>query len=248
MDERAKDILRRAGYQVPEEREHGDRVREAAEKVKEYYIQDMVEEGFSPEQARKEVEEEWDWESIISGFKENIYGMWPCEQTPKFVESLEIVRKKDPTLHEKLRGRCFVLSPDFYPTTTAAPGVAVPIFINKERMMAIVISGAHAEEFTPQALARTLAHEAMHIDMDENPEKYGIKSSSWYFVMKMLGETDTVISKRLEEMDLEKYRAEIGPANHAAWRKARYKIWPEDAVFMMTAYLKGRPSPPRWEG
>lgn len=214
---------------------------EATEAVKNLCIEELVEIGKVPEnEARREVEAEYDWEGVREDFEKSEFGMVACSEYPKVREGLELVRKKDPSLHTKLKDRCFVLSPEFYPK---AAGTMAPMTIDKHRNVAVIISGAHVEFMSEKGLARTLAHEGVHIDFDERPEKYGVKSEAYYGVKKLFGGDEEIITKELERLGLEKYRESV---NSEAWGRARYKIWLENIVFRITALVKGRESRPRY--
>lgn len=234
---RGWDILRRAGYSV------GQTLEECVEKVKEFYIQELIEEDVSREEATKEVEERIEWAGLKSHF-ELLYGMTPLESDPRLGEALSVLREKVPNLHEKIAGRTFILSGEFY----TPHAVTAPMHTDEIRKVAVIIPMGYVSVMSPLGLASTLAHEAIHIDIDENPEKYGLKSEANYAVRKLTGMIDDIVWSRLKELGLDEeiHRDERKKADEYLWRTARYKIWPEDAVFRITACWKGRESRLRW--
>ena len=241
MDERDRDILRRAGYRA--EQPVGGTLGECVEKVKEFYIQETMEEDVSREEAVKEVEEGIDWAELKRHF-EVLYRMTPLESDPRSGEALSVLREKVPDLHEKISGRTFILGGEFY----APHAVTAPMYVDGIRKVAVIIPMGYISVMSPLGLASTLAHEAIHIDIDENPEKYGLKSEADYAVHKLTGMMDDIVWGRLKELGLDEevHGGERRKADEYLWRTARYKIWPEDAVFRITACWKGRESKPRW--
>lgn len=191
--------------------------------LKEFYIQQIQDEWDDPERGIKTTREEaeaaidYDLDVIKDRVKEFKWTF--CQKDSLVKEGLEELKKVAPDLETRIAPICWIFD-NRYDIGDSA--LHVPFFIKDQGKQAIILAGAHTKYLSPKAIARVLAHEALHVVMRENPEEFGLEKEM-LFTHMLFGLDEERIEKKVDELGLGEYREETTIAWNKVFRDRRNK-------------------------
>jgi hypothetical protein len=209
--------------------------------VREVLINVEIDNGSDREEA-EEIVDAVDWDSLRESFKKNEYGFTQISGDLRAAEALAIVKSKVPQFYDRLVSMAYIFGSKYYvPYPTFIP------FVYQNISKAAIIIPEYYLPLRPAILARALAHEMFHLDINEHPEVYDIHEKSFLAVLLYTHLVENKVDEMVDQLGFgTQWEAEVSYARSMSWDQATYKIFPEDAIMRILACLKGGSYNPKY--
>ncbi len=214
--------------------------------------------GVSEEEARDEIP--WNLDLVDREYRGGRWSFVPCRMHGKASRALRMVEDRAPDVAEILENRCFVFTGDreIPAAMLESIGVMTPFIVDRfDVSRAVVALDGLTIRFAPlETVAFTLAHEALHVDLLENPERYGIRDADDMFAMFMFNLDEKPINQRVEALGfetMEQHKERLAEARNRAFQASREMegftvslTWPDQLALRFLACDRGTGFSPRF--
>lgn len=192
--------------------------------------------------------ENTDWNKIIKDLLNNNYPITNFELDPRSRKSLKLLNTEFPDLYKQIHDRTYIFGKDYYTEFACCPHFRGLDGINK----ATIFIPECLLKLPTEGLCLTLAHEAIHIDMEEQPKKYNfeIKKANPLTILRTVEIEHSTCCFWYYECDIEetlskyqfneKYMNKYGNLLIKSRKKAKIKTFPYYLVTMLFTCLKGK--------